>query len=129
RRVGATVGGIEAPQVTLDAAGAVEIEQQRVEDFGPRAVLAPAVEAVVDGLPGAVAPWGVGPGGAGVQVPEDAVDQRAMVLERATGFAMVVAVGEEALDPTPLGVREVKTVVHGSPPPGKRPARELGLQQ
>src|SRR5579884_3375368 len=46
-RVGAAVGGVEAPQVAVDAAGLVEVEQQRVEDLGPGAVLAPAVEAVV----------------------------------------------------------------------------------
>src|SRR5436309_1720869 len=64
RRVGAAVGGVEAPQVALQAAGAVEVQQQRVEDPSPGAVLAPAVEAVVDGLPGAVAAGGVRPGGA-----------------------------------------------------------------
>src|SRR5262249_10816870 len=63
RGVGAVDGAVEAPQVALDDAGAVQGEQQGVEDLGPGAVLAPAVEAVVDGLPGAVASWGVGPGG------------------------------------------------------------------
>src|SRR5262245_17288964 len=47
-------GAIEAPQVALDDFGLVELEQQGVEDLRPSAVLAPTVEAVVDGLPGAV---------------------------------------------------------------------------
>src|SRR5436309_15791997 len=122
-------GAVEAPQVAVDEAVAVELQQQGVEDLGPGAVLAPAVEAVVDGLPGAVARRGVGPGGAGVQVPEDAVDQRAVVVEGMAGLAVVVAVGEEALDLAPLGVGEVEAVVHGSPPSGKRLARESGLQR
>src|SRR5436305_1330921 len=119
-------GAVEAPQVALDDAALVESEQQGVEDLGPGAVLAPAVEAVVDGLPGAVAARGVGPGGAGVQVPEDAVDQRPVVLPGVAAAAVVVAVGEEAPDALPLGVGEVKAVGHGGPPSGNRPPRELG---
>src|SRR2546423_264508 len=119
-------GAVEAPQVAVDEAVAVELQQQGVEDLGPGAVLAPAVEAVVDGLPGAVALWGVRPGGAGVQVPEDAVDKRAVVLPGVAGFAVVVAVGEKRLYLLPLGVGEVESVVHGGPPSGNLPARELG---
>src|SRR5262249_38158356 len=98
RDVGPVDGAVETPEVPLNDAGSVQLEQQGVEDLGPGAVLPPAVEAVVDGLPGAVAPWGVGPGGAGVQVPEDAVNQRAVVLPGVAAAAVVVAVGEEALD-------------------------------
>src|SRR4051794_35858824 len=114
--VGTNDRGIDAPQVAVDEPGLIELQQQGVEDLGPGAVLAPAVEAVVDGLPGAVARGGVGPGGAGVQVPEDAVDQGPVVLEGAAGLAVVVAVGEGVPDPKPLGVGEVEAVVHGSPP-------------
>src|SRR5262249_38967377 len=49
---GADDGGIDAPQVAVDEPPLVQAEQQGVEDLGPGAVLAPAVEAVVDGLPG-----------------------------------------------------------------------------
>src|SRR5436305_4185038 len=80
RDVGPVDGAVETPEVTLDDAGSVQLEQQGVEDLGPGAILTPAAEAIVEGLPGAVAARGVRPGGAGVQVPEDAVDQRAMVL-------------------------------------------------
>src|SRR5262249_40250038 len=121
---GAVDGGIDAPQVALDEAAPIQAEQQGVEDVGPGAVLAPAVEAVVDGLPGAVALRGGGPGGAGVQVPEDAVEKRAVVLPRAAGLAVVVALGEERRDPLPLGVSKIKAV-HGGPPSGNRPPREM----
>ena len=60
-----------------------------------------------------------------MQVPEDAVDQRAMVLPRATGLAVVVAVREEGCDPLPLDVGKVKAV-HGWPPSGNLPSREKG---
>src|SRR5262249_48543431 len=123
---GAVDGGIDAPQVALDEALAVQAEQQGVEGLGPGAVLAPAVEAVVDGLPGAVALRRVRPGGAGGQGPEDAVDQRPVVLPGAAGLAVVVAVGEERLEPLPLGVGEVEAIVHGGPPSGNLPARETG---
>src|SRR4051794_13031124 len=114
--VGADDGGIDTPQVAFDEALLVQLEQEGVEELGPGAVLAPAVEAVVDGLPLAVALGGIGPGGAGVQVPEDAVDQGPVVLPGAAGLAVVVAVGEGVPDPKPLGVGEVEAVVHGSPP-------------
>src|SRR5262245_25004304 len=126
RDVGPVDGAVEAPQVALDDAGLVQLEQQGVEDVGPGAVFAPAVEAVVDGLPGAVAARRIRPGGAGVQVPEDAVDERPVVVPRVAAAAVVVAVGEEAPDALPLGVGEVKAVVHGWPPSGNRPSRELG---
>src|SRR6185369_3390272 len=108
--VGTDDGGIDAPQVAGDQALLIQFEQQGVEDLGPGAVLAPAVEAVVDGLPGPVAFGGVGPGGAGMQVPEDAVDQGPVVLPGMAGLAVVVAVGEEGLDLLPLGVGEVVAV-------------------
>src|SRR5947199_88132 len=106
-----TVGA--RPQVALDDASLIELPQQGVEDVGPGAVLAPAVEAVVDGLPGPVALRGVGPGSAGVQVPEDAVDEAAVVLPGMAAVAVVVAVGEEAGNALPLGVGKVIAVGHG----------------
>ena len=67
--VSADDAGIDTPEVALNEAGLVQAEQQGVEDLGPGAVLAPAVEAVVDGLPRAIAFGDVGPRGTGVQVP------------------------------------------------------------
>src|SRR6516165_9405658 len=119
-------GGIDAPQVASDDAATIQPQQQGIEDLGPGAVLAPAVEAVVDGLPGAVTLGGVLPGRAGVQVPEDAVDQRAVVLPRMAGLAVVEAVGEERFHPSPLLVGEVETITHGWPPSGNLPSREKG---
>src|SRR4051794_31005503 len=113
--VGTNDRGIDAPQVAVDEPGLIELQQQGVEDLGPGAVLAPAVEAVVDGLPGAVAFGGVGPGGPGVQMPEDAVDQGAVILPGMARLAALVAVGKERLDLRPLGVRQV-VAVHGWPP-------------
>src|SRR5262249_54315207 len=107
-----------------DEAPLVQLEQEGVQDSGPGAVFAPAVEAVVDGLPGAVALGGVGPGGAGVQVPEDAVDQGPVVLPGVAGLAVVVAVGKEGRDPPPLGVGEIEEI-HGWPPSGNLPSREM----
>jgi hypothetical protein len=48
-----------------------------------------------------------------MQVPEDAVDQRAMVVPGATGSAVVVAIGEEGGDPLPLGIGEIEAVLGG----------------
>jgi hypothetical protein len=121
---GADDGGIDAPQVAVEEAPLVQAEQEGVEDLGPGAVPAPAVEAVVDGLPGAVALGGVGPRGAGVQVPEDAVDEGAVAMRRVASAAVVVEVREERCDKASLGVGEV-VAVHGWPPSGNRPAGHL----
>src|SRR5262249_29464127 len=112
-------------EVSVDEPSFVQLEQQGVEDLGPGAIFPPAVEAVVDRLPGAIAFGRVRPGGAGMQVPEDAVDEAAMLLPGVAALAVVIAVGEERLDPRPLGIGKVKAV-HGWPPSGNRPARELG---
>jgi hypothetical protein len=123
--VGAVVGAVEAPEVTVQETGFVELEQEGVEDLGPSAILAPAVEAIRDGLPRAVALGGVRPGGAGMQMPEDAVDEAAMLLPRMSALAVVVAVGEARLNLRPLGVRKIKAIP-GWPPSGNLPTRELG---
>src|SRR5438128_1486031 len=88
-RVGAVDGAVETPQIAVDEARLIELEQQSVKDLGPGAVLTPAVEAVVDGLPGAVTLRRVGPGGASMQVPKDAGNEGAVVLP---GLAPAVVV-------------------------------------
>ena len=56
-----------------------------LEQPAPGAVLGPAIEPLVDGLPGPISrPGQVAPRGAGAEDPEDAVDDRAMGLPRAT---------------------------------------------
>ena len=81
---------------------------------------------VCGGVMGIDGGWGAGTGGAGVEVPEDAVDKRAVVLPGVAALTVVVAVGAEALDTLPWGVGEVKAVVPGWPPWGNLPAREMG---
>src|SRR5262249_46355077 len=63
---------------------------------------------------------------AGMQVPEDAIDQRTVVLPRMAGTTLVVAVREERCDPFPLFVGKIKAV-HGWPPSGNLPSREWAL--
>src|SRR5262245_1780575 len=121
---GADDGGVDKPQLAVDEAFIVQPEQQSVENLGPGAVLAPAVEAVVDGLPGSVTLRGVRPGSAGVQVPENAVDKGAMILPGVAGLAVMEAVGEERLDEPPLLISEVVAVQHGTPPSTNPQARD-----
>lgn len=108
---------VDAPQVGVDPAVVVQFIQQRGDDAGPGAVAAPAVEAVVGRLPGAVALGEIAPGGAGMEDPEDAVEDRAMVTERMPQLAMIGAVRQEGLDPSPLLVGEF-LATHGGPPFG-----------
>lgn len=118
-------GAIDAPKIAVETAGPIELKQQGIEDPGPSAVLAPAVEAIIDRLPGAVTRRRIRPGGPGMQMPEDAVDQRAMVVPRVTGPTVVVPIGEEGGDPIPLGVCEIEAV-HGWPPLRNLPVRKRG---
>src|SRR3954453_12502042 len=112
-RVGAVDGAVETPQLAIDEARLVELEQESVKDLGPGAVLAPTIEAVVDGLPGAVTFRRVGPGGASMQVPKNAVNEGAMVLPGTTAVTVVITIVEEVGNALPLGIGKVKAVVHG----------------
>ena len=60
---------------------------QRLQDAVEQPAAAQLGEAVVDRLPLAIARGQVAPGGAGVQPPEDAVEDGAVVLPLATTFA------------------------------------------
>ena len=75
--------------------------EQPGDDAGPGAVLPPAIEAIVDGLPGPVALRDVAPGGAGVQDPEDAVDEGVMILPGMPAAAVMGRMGQERIDPPP----------------------------
>src|SRR5258708_6856149 len=125
-RVGAVDGAVETPQIAVDEARSIELEQQRVKDLGPCAVFTPAVEAVVDGLPGAITLRRVGPGGASMQMPKDAVNKGAMVLPGTAPVAVVITVVEGVGNPLPLRIGKVKAVVHGSLPGGNLLARKRG---
>jgi hypothetical protein len=114
--VGAVDGAIETPQIAVDEASLVELQQQSVQDLGPGAVLTPAVEAIVDGLPGAVTLRRVGPGSASMQVPKDAVNEGAMILPGMAPVAVVITVVEKAGNALPLSIGEVKAVIHRWPP-------------
>jgi hypothetical protein len=120
-------GGVDEPELAAQAAVALEVIEQPGEELGPHPILAPAIEAVVDGLPGAVAFRDIAPGGAGVEDPEDAVEAIAMGLPGMPLAAVVCGMGQEVLDPFPLTVIEFVATTHGWPPFGNRPPREMGL--
>ena len=66
----------------IDLALVIQFVQQRSDDADPGAVLTPTVEAREDRLPGAVAFRKITPRGAGMQNPEDAVEDRTRIVER-----------------------------------------------
>jgi hypothetical protein len=68
------------------------------------------VEAVVDGLPGAIALGEVTSRSAGVEVPEDAVDHTAMGPPGMPRMVVVVAIRKEGSDTLPLGIGEFVAV-------------------
>jgi hypothetical protein len=72
------------PPYLCPASLAIEIRTilQRFRNPLPKSVPLPAEEAVVTGVPGAIAGREVAPGGAGPLHPEDAIDDAAVVLIR-----------------------------------------------
>ena len=59
------------------------------------------------GLPRSVALGEITPRGAGVQDPEDTVDDEALVVRRSPGLAVMGRVREQRGDPSPLLIREL----------------------
>src|SRR5262249_54984888 len=95
---------VERPLLPIDCALGIEFGLERLDDAIPNAGATPGSVAVIDGLPIAVALRNVGPGGAGMQTPEDAVENGAA---RAIGMAELSIVDrQEGLNQQILFVRE-----------------------
>src|SRR5262249_18031944 len=104
RAGGADVGAVDAEQLGVDHPGFVEAQLQPLDKAVGQAALAQGVEAVVDGLPGAVALRQVPPGGAGVEAPEDPIEHQAIFLPLAARLARTGR--EEGSEQFPLLVRK-----------------------
>src|SRR4051812_32169739 len=74
---GADDGPVDTPQVVSDLALVVQFVQQRGRDAGPSAIPTPRVESSEHGLPRPVALRQITPRRAGVQDPQDAIDDPA----------------------------------------------------
>jgi hypothetical protein len=104
----------------------VQLVEQRGDDPGPGAVLPPAVEALEDRLPGTLAFREITPRGAGMEDPEDAVDDRAGIVERVACLAVMSPVGHEGCDPCPFLLGEF-IAAHGRTRWVNGPLESLGL--
>jgi hypothetical protein len=91
----------------IEEALVVQFVQQRGDDTNPGAVLSPRVEAVEHGLPRPIAFGEITPRGAGVQDPEDTIDDEALIVRRSPGLAVMGRVREQGGDPSPLLIREL----------------------
>src|SRR6201987_1006269 len=67
-------GRIDEPKVVTQAAPLLQGVEQGGKDLRPGAVAAPSSEAAVDGFPRAIDFRDVSPGGAGVEAPEDTIE-------------------------------------------------------
>lgn len=112
RSAGADDGTVDTPEVVIDLLLVVQFVEQRGDDPDPGAVLPPSVETLEDRLPGTVAFREVAPRGTGMEDPEDAVNDRARIVERMACLAVMGPVGHEGRDPCPLLLREF-IAVHG----------------
>ena len=126
RTAGPDDRAIDAPEVVIDVALIVQLIQQGGNQTHPSTVSTPTVEELDNCLPGPVTFWEVAPGGAGMQDPKDAVDQRSGIVEGVAGSMVVSAVGQQGGDPCPLLVREF-VAVHGWVPEGDQPIRPVLL--
>src|SRR3954468_20224627 len=94
-------GTVDAEQFPVNFVAIHLAGLQVPQDFVPKTGAAPLAEAVVDGLPGAELGGEIAPAAAVGQRPEDAVDQKAVVLPLA---ALMAVGGQEVSDLFPLGV-------------------------
>ena len=90
--------------------------EQPGDDLGPGPILAPAIEAIVDGLPGPIPLRDIAPGRAGVQDPKDAIDQGVVVLPRMPPTTVMGRMGQHGSDPLPEAGVEFIAASHGGPP-------------
>lgn len=105
-------GAVDTPQVEREAPLAREGALQPPEQTIPRPVAAPAAEAAIERLPGAVARRDIAPRDARVQPVEEAVDDRPMVMQGAPGGAQG---RQERQQPAPLLIREFMATGHAPP--------------
>lgn len=103
-----------------------KVFEQVGEHVGPRAIATPAPEATVDGFPRALAFGNVPPGRAGVQSPQDAVDQALMLFPGPTASVLMGWVREERLDAFPLPRGKFMAMLAGWPPWRNLPAGKVG---
>src|SRR3954449_3184558 len=119
-------GAIDTPEVVVDLPSVVQSIQQRGDDAGPGAVLAPTVEAREDRLPGAIAFREIAPRGAGMEDPEDAIDDRTGIIERVARPTAMRPVWQQRGDACPLRVGEF-VAAHGRTRLGGRPVCSWGF--
>ncbi len=87
--MGTNDSGIDVMDGPLQRASRIGLLLERVQDLLPDAGLPPAIEAAGHCLPGTIARRQVTPGGTGAEDPQDAVDNRPMVVRRATGLGFL----------------------------------------
>ncbi len=99
-------GGIDMMRFPVQFPGGIGVGLHRGEEAVPDPGLFPAIEPGGDGGGGPIAGGQVGPGRAGAQDPEDAVDDRPVVVARAAPLAALdrTAGLEQGFEPRPLCV-------------------------
>lgn len=102
---GADDSGIDEPQGVAETPLTFEVFQQVRENPSPGAVFTPASEAAVDGFPRAIALGNVTPRGAGVEAPQDAIEEALMILPGPATTVLVRRVREERGDAFPMPLR------------------------
>src|SRR3954451_278505 len=117
RTTGPNDRAIDTPEVVVDLATVVELVQERGGDAAPGAVLTPPIEGREDRLPGAVAVGEIAPRGAGMEDPEDAINDRTGIVEGMACAAMMCPVRQVGRDPSPLWLGEF-VAAHGLTPWG-----------
>ena len=106
--MGTNDSGIDLMDGPLQRASRIGLLLERVQDLLPDAGLPPAIEAAGHCLPGTIARRQPTPGGTGAEDPQDAVDNRPMVVRRATGLGFLG--WEQGRQLLPLVVGQVSSI-------------------
>lgn len=107
-------GGVDEEDVYVQLVALRQLRLERAHQAQPGDVLPPAHEPVIDGLPGPMARGQIASGSPGVQPPENAVENGAVVLP---GPAPALA-RQQGLERPPLPLIQLVAHHAGSPPPG-----------
>src|SRR5262249_51371706 len=116
RTAGANDRGIDQPEVVAQAAALFQVFQQMREDLGPGTITAPTAEAAVDGLPRAIPIGDVPPGSAGMEAPQNAVNDAVVILPRTAAPTVVSPMRKESRDALPLMPRKFVAMAHKRSP-------------
>jgi hypothetical protein len=112
--MGSDHGAIDVMQVPVQLASGIGLRLHRRQELAPDARPLPAIEAAGHGTPRTIALGEIAPGSSGAENPQDAIDDRAMVMGGSPSLGFLG--WEQGLEPLPLDSGQFASVHVALPP-------------